>query len=245
MKNQIPLFVINLDSSTEKMTFMQKQLDRLALSFERISAVRGIDLSADEVSSVYSAELNRKRHHRNLSPGEIGCYMSHRKIWQNMLDENIEFAIIIEDDINIEPAFFSIDEHFEKLKQYDLIKLADNRAIKPAKIKSLNKEYELISYHRIPNCTTGYAISLSGARKMLSRKQFFRPVDIDIQFCHELEVSVVGFRPYPVTECADFNSDIVDFNDGRHSNRSTAWRNLRYRAIVWWNRKRRVSAVLK
>lgn len=244
MTYNVPIFLINLDKSTEKMEFMKKQLTRLKLNYERISAVCGADLSAADIDAVYSSILNKTRYHRNLTVGEIGCYMSHRHAWKRICDNNIEFAIVLEDDVNIEKNFVSIFEHVEALKSFDLIKLADNRNIAPANIRALSSTAEIVSYSRIPNCATGYAISLSGAMKMLSRKKIFRPVDIDFQFCYELNLSVIGYRSYPITENDSFASDIVASNKGKHSNRSGPWRNLKFRFKVWRNRKFYQSAQL-
>ena len=35
---------------------------------------------------------------RDVTPGEIGCAISHRLLWQKMLDESVETALILEDD---------------------------------------------------------------------------------------------------------------------------------------------------
>lgn len=245
MRDKLPLFVINLDSSKNKMAFMKNQLECAGLNYERISAVCGADFADAELKAVYSEKDNKKHYHRDLTLGEIGCYMSHRKAWQKMVAEHIELAVIVEDDVNIESSYFALADYIEILSSYDLIKLTDNQDISPANSRPLSTTAEVVSYNRIPNCTTGYIISISGAKKMLSRKQFFRPVDIDIQFCYELNVSVVGCRPYSITENHDFASDIVTVNQGKHSNRSRLWRNVKFRAILWWYRTFYQSAILK
>ncbi|MGB2739694.1 MAG: glycosyltransferase family 25 protein [Cognaticolwellia sp.] len=243
--NTCPVYVVNLDCAETRMQSMDQQLSNLGVSYQRISAVKGIDLSANEIEKVYSSKLNQKNFRYNLSLGEIGCYMSHRKIWQKMVEQNIEFAVILEDDLVVNENFLGLLSQVDSLKNYDLIKLADNRNFPAAEKKKIAGNFELINFKTIPNCTTGYTISLSGAKKLLTRELFYRPVDIDLQFCKELNLSVYGLQPYPITENRNFGSDIAAFNGGSHGNKTTnIFRNIKYRLALWYLRKTHLSGIL-
>ncbi|SEK68753.1 glycosyl transferase, family 25 [Colwellia chukchiensis] len=240
--NACPVYVVNLDAAPARMSTMAAQLNTLGIAYQRITAVNGLDLSAQEIASSYSKTLNRQHFRYNLSLGEIGCYMSHRKIWQLMLDEGIEFAVVLEDDLVIKDKFRQLFAQIDTLKQFDLIKLADNRNYPAAQKLGLANDLQLVNYHTIPNCTTGYTISLNGAKKLLARKKFYRPVDIDIQFCKELNLSVYGLQPYPISENRSFESDIAAFNGGRHGKKTTSLiRNIKYRLALWYLRKSHLS----
>ncbi|MDG1752370.1 MAG: glycosyltransferase family 25 protein [Thalassotalea sp.] len=240
-----PVYIINLDCAPDRMTNMHEQLISLNLEYSRIPAVKGADLSEIEINQVYSPALNKKYFRANLSLGEIGCYMSHRNIWRKMVDENIAFAVILEDDMLLTSQFTDIFQHTDIMKQYDLIKLADNRDHQPKHKKQIGDDFELINFTKIPNCTTGYTLSLKGAKKLLIREKLYRPVDIDMQFCHELNLSVFGLRPYPITENKDFTSDIATLNGGFHGHKSTSFiRNIKYRIHLWWHRKNYISGEL-
>ena len=56
-----PVFVINLDKSTDRMVKVSKRLSELGIAFERISAVYGADLSQEEIDKYYCPELNKKK----------------------------------------------------------------------------------------------------------------------------------------------------------------------------------------
>ncbi len=243
--NTCPVYVINLDCAETRMQSMDQQLSNLGISYQRIAAIKGVDLPTNEVEKVYSSKLNQQHFRYNLSLGEIGCYMSHRNIWQMMIEQNIEFAIILEDDLVINANFQQLFSQVNSLKNYDLIKLADNRNFPAAQKKKITDSFELINFHTIPNCTTGYTISLNGAKKLLAREAFYRPVDIDLQFCKELDLSVYGLQPYPITENSDFDSDIAALNGGSHGNKTTSLlRNIKYRLALWYLRKTHLSGVL-
>ena len=243
--NTCPVYVINLDCAETRMQSMDQQLSNLCISYQRIAAIKGVDLPTNEVEKVYSSKLNQQHFRYNLSLGEIGCYMSHRNIWQMMIEQNIEFAIILEDDLVINANFQQLFSQVNSLKNYDLIKLAVNRNFPAAQKKKITDSFELINFHTIPNCTTGYTISLNGAKKLLAREAFYRPVDIDLQFCKELDLSVYGLQPYPITENSDFDSDIAALNGGSHGNKTTSLlRNIKYRLALWYLRKTHLSGVL-
>lgn len=97
-------FVINLDSSTERMDRMSRRLNELKISFERIPAVNGRDLSDELISQItypYNHFESRVRFPRTLTKGEVGCFLSHRKCWEKLIESNEEWALIMEDDIRI------------------------------------------------------------------------------------------------------------------------------------------------
>ncbi|MBO9489219.1 glycosyltransferase family 25 protein [Endozoicomonas sp. G2_1] len=239
---QIPTFVINLDESVERYQEVLPQLQKLSINAERISAVRGSKLSEQEFNRVYDEIANKKLFRRGLTAGEVGCYLSHRKIWQRMLDQNIKLALVLEDDIVINDNILDFQKHVDTLVKYDVVKLADDRNCPPAESKKLDEQHSLISYSNIPNCTTGYFVSLAGAKKLLARKRIYRPVDIDMQHCYELGVSVVGVTPYPLDKNmkwdVDEMSDIAIDNGGAHSVKTDSyWRNVKYRIRLAWYRK--------
>lgn len=65
-------FLINLDHRTDRLDFMQKQLDAIGLMVTRISAVNGLG----------AADIGYSEHHPRLSKGEYACYLSHVKCWK-------------------------------------------------------------------------------------------------------------------------------------------------------------------
>lgn len=175
----------------------------------------------------------------------LATKISHKNVWRKMVAENIEFAVILEDDMIIENNFIKLFSLTETLKKYDLIKLANNRNHQAKKISKLEQLFELINFTKIPNCAIGYTISLAGAKKLLSRELFYRPVDIDMQFCQELGLSVYGLRPYPINENKSFTSDITSLNGGFHGNKSTSFiRNAKYRLHLWYLKEMYVSGQL-
>ena len=234
---KIPIYVINLDSSPKRFETIHAQTKKMGLEIKRISGINGNELTDAEIKENYSETLNNKRFRRKLTRGEIGCHLSHRKIWKKLVDENIDIAIILEDDALLMPYFPEVIKQISKLKgTEDLIKLLETNEPFHRK-KALSDGFFLVNFKRIPNCVTAYGLTFNGAKKLLTRKHFYRNVDWDIQFCHEINLSVLGIIPYSVISNSAFTSDLVNLNGGFHSYKaSSLWHNIKFRAQIYWHR---------
>lgn len=76
---------------------------------ERIPAVDGRKLSESELLKWRQREspfLDWTTH--ELTPGEIGCFLSHREFWQKVVDERLSHAFVLEDDILLADDCFKI-----------------------------------------------------------------------------------------------------------------------------------------
>ncbi|MFC3031004.1 glycosyltransferase family 25 protein [Pseudoalteromonas fenneropenaei] len=238
-----PIFVINMESSIERWATTQARLQEIGLEGQRFPATVGKLLTEQELEQWYDRARNAKHHHRPQTLGEIGCYISHYRIWQKVVDEQIPFCIVLEDDLTIEPHLNEVLEQLARLQHWDLIKLSDDRANPFIDTKTLSNKLTLGNYLKVPNGCQGYAVSLCGAKKLLARKPFFRPVDVDMQFHSELQLQLMGIQPYPVAEDRSFQSDISAINAGKHSHGSTFWKNLRYRAHMYFERKKKSASL--
>ena len=90
-------FVINLKKDTQKRKDIQDSFDSKQIPFEFFNAVDGKTLSK------YPVNLNwyDPWYNYHITCGEVGCALSHVGIWEKMIEENIEKALIFEDDIDI------------------------------------------------------------------------------------------------------------------------------------------------
>ncbi|MCG7562014.1 MULTISPECIES: glycosyltransferase family 25 protein [Pseudoalteromonas] len=241
---QPPIFIINMDGCEDRWQTTYTRLQEVGLDASRFSATNGKQLPESEVATWYDQEANLQRYHRHLTPGEIGCYISHYRIYEKVVNENLPYALVLEDDLHIEDSLASLLALIPDLKGWDMIKLSDNRANPFIDTRALNEQFTLGNYKKVPNGTQGYLISLAGAKKLLNRKPFYRPVDVDLQFHGEIGLRVVGIKPYPVSEDISFESEIAILNKGQHSGRSTFTRNAKHRIRLFLQRQFR-SATLK
>jgi len=116
----VPIFVITLPRATQKQRQIKERLESLNIPFEFVEGVDGRLLSREEVQKVFDKEKSynyyKWYHNRTgsagveLSIGEIGCTLAHRKIFQKIVDENIDSAIVLEDDVFVTEDFLPIIE---------------------------------------------------------------------------------------------------------------------------------------
>lgn len=91
-----PMFVLNLDRSKDRWTAAIQEMQRANLDVQRLSAVDGRALSKSQLEG-YSNKLAIYLQPR----GVLGCYLSHRKFWQLVVDNDYESAIVFEDDVKL------------------------------------------------------------------------------------------------------------------------------------------------
>ncbi|PKH28436.1 glycosyltransferase family 25 protein [Shewanella sp. ALD9] len=204
------VFLINLDNSTERFTFMDEQLKQLGVEYQRISAVYGKDLHDTEIAKVYDPQTNLQKYDKKLNLGEIGCYLSHVQCWQMIIEQQLDYALILEDDSILDPALMTVIQHINNLSaDWDYIKLCHGRKPKGI-VKSivLDERFSLSTCLKLPASTRGQCVSFAGAQKLLATAYpIARPVDIDIQFWFEKQLRCFVVRPFPVIG-TDLDSDI-------------------------------------
>lgn len=89
-------YLINLDRSCSRLEKMRRRFDKIGVEFTRISAIDGQTVSEQEIDAFL--KLRRPRRWRY---GEIGCFLSHLKSWQMLVESGEECAAIFEDDTHL------------------------------------------------------------------------------------------------------------------------------------------------
>ncbi len=88
------IFCINMVEAVERRRHIQSQAKLCNLDIEIIEAVNGSAMTEEE-----RREAVFKPAQNPLTPGEIGCALSHRKVYEKILEENLDIAMILEDDV--------------------------------------------------------------------------------------------------------------------------------------------------
>lgn len=94
-------YVVNLDRSTDRWERASRIFKNLNIDIERISAVDGRKMSQLELQALRPEFKDRHFWLKEMTPGEIGCYLSHIKAWETFLKTNEKWALIMEDDMEL------------------------------------------------------------------------------------------------------------------------------------------------
>ncbi len=125
--NNTPKFLINLDKRIDRYEITSKLLYKYGYDFQRFSAIDSI-LNWDDIKlyvddkSMQPIENNYRKYHHELSKGAVGCYLSHYKLWMNLLNSYDNKMIIFEDDTLPTFTYYEIRKTLNKVpKNWDII----------------------------------------------------------------------------------------------------------------------------
>ncbi|XP_022655285.1 uncharacterized protein LOC111247948 isoform X4 [Varroa destructor] len=102
------VYLINLQRRRDRHDRMKYCFTELGVRYNYMPAVDGMKISAKMKESLGIRQLPEYRdpyRDRNLTLGEVGCFLSHYNIWQDILKQGYREAIIFEDDIHFVPYF--------------------------------------------------------------------------------------------------------------------------------------------
>jgi glycosyl transferase family 25 len=193
----LPVFLINLEHSPDRLAFMQAEADRIGLKFERVPAIYRTAVPDDLREQFLAPDGSPVG---PLSPGEVGCYASHLTVLQRVLREGLRCALVLEDDARLTTLLMDVARAAVTAapEGWDLIHLSAvvNRPVYA--LADLPGGCHLVRYMRPPRGTAGYIISRSGAAKVLAPTPRKRPIDVDLKLAYERNLDVLGVYPPPV-----------------------------------------------
>lgn len=209
-------FVINLERSTTRRAFMKQQLDKQGIEFEFIKAVDGATLTDEYLAEVCNFEELEKRPHI-MRKGMYGCILSHYEIYQRIVAENLPYALVLEDDIVVQPKFKdTLNDLESKVQLNEAILLFSQNNFMPTVFSKQHAEKlvnnHLLAYPMEPwalGSTAGYIISKAAAQGML---EYMLPLHIGpdawIAFYRDKAIGCLRCVTPFLVKPAGFTSDI-------------------------------------
>lgn len=228
VKNKIEIRVVSLVTSVERRASISRILENCEISWQFFDALTVNSehwLKQDD-------QRQRTRFGRLLTPGEIGCFKSHAKIWREIAGDNtIDWVLVLEDDV-LWDASFNISEAAEYCSKLgiNLIGLFVKR-LQPFDVVDLFGERQLVRFRTDPYGTQAYLINRAGAQKLISTVEYMdRPVDDELGrfWLHGLEL--FALFPFPAIE-ANQISTLRDGRDAGNKNRRHNLKRYIHRAI--------------
>lgn len=175
----LPVYCVCLERETERRATLDKRLSELNIS----PVFVGVDGSnlPKQFKPRYKEHLAQQVFGRGLSKGEIGCYSSHLQIWQMMLANNEEVALILESDAEPDATSISIAQQLVKqTDDWDLLLLYWSECLPSFHgRKALRPPYQLVRFSRKTHTTVAYMVTRRGVEELLAHSEHFvMPVDI-------------------------------------------------------------------
>lgn len=144
-RDDVGIWLINLDRDTERRADMEKQLNTLGLSYTRFSAIYGKD-HANELAKRADAVAYARNMGSPIIPGKMGCYASHIAVWEAFIASDYKVALILEDDVVFHEDFLeTLDLALAGAAHWDTVRFNCIRAKLPIRQGTLGT-YALNAY---------------------------------------------------------------------------------------------------
>lgn len=183
-------FVINLEKDRGKKQYIKSLFSGLELEPKFVSGVSGIALSDSAIARICDPKVTLAKHGRVLTRGEIGCALSHYKIYKRIVELDLDLSIIFEDDVALPWHFKETIKNIVRSVPSDLDLLLLGYHINPyIKERSacsfwgrhrLYAHYSAVRLIEMGYGTYAYLITKNGAEKLiktLESEKLVHPID--------------------------------------------------------------------
>ncbi len=201
------ILVISLPGSTERQAKVRMQLDQIGYPWQFLEAVRGAALT--EPPKEYNAAKVRRLLGFELTPNEIGCFLSHKKAWQRCVRANTP-ALVFEDD-------FALLPHFEETIAYLMAHRDAWQAVRLQGLFSVRQDvisdqgrFRIVRNHGDVVGATAYLIEPAIAKRLIEEsRDLYEPLDHFLEHERKHGIAFLAIDPYPV-DITGVTSTIVD-----------------------------------
>ena len=224
-----PVFIISLPEETARRSAIAEHLKSHGFQFKFLDAVDGRQMNVLEHPD-YDAKTRRSAHGRDLKPGELGCFLSHRAAYQKIVDDNLDYALLLEDDARFHENTKEVLETLLKKEfDFDIVRLLGSPKVAKGKHRKLFQIFEnfwLVRLRTAPGGAHATLISRKGAEKLLKvTKTFAFPIDTVLGRSWETGIQAYSIQPGLSTQDLSFETSI---GDERHDKSSTP-KNLKFK----------------
>lgn len=194
-----PIRVLNLPQDRARRESMRARLDALGLAAQFLAGVDGRQATVAREASC------------PLSPGEWGCYQSHRQAWAEQVSAGEPWAVVLEDDVLLDPRLAQRLAEVQRQWPPGLhgVRLSHLCPAVGRGLRGLPPAGHLILPTKNPSGGQGYLLTLEGARQLLEHLHpGERPLDSDLDHAWQHGIALGLLLPAPVRADAGADSRI-------------------------------------
>ena len=184
--------IVHLARATARKANVANLLRDLPIPAEVLDAVDGRAASPETLAAYDPARALRPRYPFALQPGEIACFLSHRKGWAEIVARGWDWGVLIEDDAAVDPeAFAAALILAQETAGGDGFVQFQTRAPREVSAVATRGAQTLSQPDLAPLRTTCNLFSRAACERLLAvTESFDRPIDVLLQMHW-----VTGLRP--------------------------------------------------
>lgn len=230
-------FIIHLQRAKKRKKQVKRIVAKSPFDVEIINAIDGATLSLQEINEYYSeTPLHLPLYPFPLNTGEVGCFLSHRNAWQQIIDQELTAGLIFEDDLKIDTDIFypALEIAKSHIQELGYIQFPVRPVPKNSKV-IINKSHYQILQSNIPRLrTSAQLVSHTTAKTLLEKTaKFDRPVDTTLQMHWVTGIHPVSLMPSGIIDQTENSGgSTLALKHNLSSNLSREWNRALYRMKI-------------
>jgi len=130
-------YIINLERSMVRKEHILREAEKCGLSYELVKAVDGKELSREDIEEMCDVDAI-EAYPDWLTPGMLGCALSHYNVYKKIIQDNTETAFVLEDDMVLPDNLpLLLDDISQQILENEVITLHYS-SFKPCKLSNQN-----------------------------------------------------------------------------------------------------------
>jgi len=197
----VKAFIIHLERAVTRSRQVAALSAALPIASEIVCAVDAWALTAAEIANVYQPRLSQPFYPFTLSRNEVACFLSHRRAWAMMVEQNCDFGLFLEDDAAIGHDFadaFALAREF--MTPHSFIRFPHHQRERGQALM-IRDGIKIIQPVPVGLGQVAYLLSREAAQQLLSVTEIFdRPVDVLLQMFWLTKVRPLTIHPSGIEE---------------------------------------------
>ncbi|XP_071656255.1 procollagen galactosyltransferase 2-like isoform X2 [Patagioenas fasciata] len=192
------IFMINLKRRKDRRDRVLRTLYEQEIAVKIAEAVDGKALNTSQLKALSIDMLPGYRDpcsSRPLTRGEIGCFLSHCCIWEEVVNRELEKTLVIEDEFK-RKLMKLMDDIEQAQLDWELIYIGRKRMQVQEPEKAVPNVMNLVEAD-YSYWTLGYAISFQGVQKLIGAEPFGKMLPVD-------EFLPVMYNKHPVAKYMEY-----------------------------------------
>jgi glycosyl transferase family 25 len=212
MSLDVQTLVISLVRSPDRRERACAELSSTGLAWAFLDAVDGSQLQSPPAE--YRPRKVKRLLGFEMTPNEIGCFLSHKKAWQACVDTN-KPTLIFEDDFVLLPDFEKcLRLLLTRFQDWQLVRLQGLADTAHETVKNI-EGISIVKNQEDPLGATAYVIKPHAAKILIQHsKEIYEPLDHFLEHRSKHGIEMLAIKPYPV-EISKAKSTISDRPEDR------------------------------